>query len=185
MPKGTRRKRGKKSEAWKKLLKRHQKGPKRINVQNPRFKKGVDPLCRLENVKRVQIILKNETKPKYISVVMFNQSFTNIGLLRGDDISMPMDKLRRAGHALRKSFDVFSHNDRILGGVKEKNLGGIIGRCILFTKKFENCDATIHIMPSEEEIKKREAVRKHIDNLFENTSNHGICAQEDRDIEYI
>jgi len=185
MPKGTRRKRGKKSEAWKKLLKRHQKGPKRIKIQNPRYKKGVDPLCCLENVKRVQIILKNESKPKYISVVMFNQSFVNIGLFRGDDISMPFDRLRKAGAALRKSFDVFSHNDRVLGGVKEKNFGGIIGRCILFTKKFENCDAIIHIMPPEEEINKREAVRKYVDNLFKNTSNRVICTREDRDIEYI
>ena len=185
MPKGTRRKRGKKSEAWKKLLKRHQKGPKRIKVQNPRFKKGVDPLCRLENVKRVQIILQNESEPKYISVVLFNQSFANIGLLCGDDISMPIDKLRRAGHALRKSFDVFSHNDRVLGTTKHKNLGGFIGRCILFSKKFEKCDATIHIMPSEEEIKKREAVRKHIDNLFDQNSNFVKPPLEGRKHEYI
>ena len=185
MPKGTRRKRGKKSEAWKNLLQRHKKGPKRVKIQNPRFKKGIDPLCRLENIKRVQIILENETEPKYISVVMFNQSFANIGLHRGDDISMPFDKLRSAGHALRKSFDVFSHNDRVLGATKHKNLGGLIGRCILFTKKFEKCDATIHIMPSEEEIKKREAVRKHIEQLFNGNSNFVKPPLEGRKHEYI
>tara|TARA_B110000908_G_scaffold167798_1_gene221391 strand:+ start:1660 stop:2217 length:558 start_codon:yes stop_codon:yes gene_type:complete len=185
MPKTTRRKRGKKSKAWEELLKRHRKGPKRVQLQNPRFKNGVDPLYRRENVKRVQIILNTEHDPKYISVVMFNQSFVNIGLHDGDDISMPVNKLRKAGHALRKTFDVFDHNDRVLDAVMEKKLGGLVGRCILFTKKFEKCNATIHIMPTEEEIKKKEAVRKHIDNLFENTSNRGMCAKEDRDIEYI
>jgi len=181
MTKVSRKKRKTKSSAWKKLISQHKKGPKRIKLQNPRFKQGVDPLNILENVKRVQIILKTECNPKYISVVMFNQSFSNIGLHSGDNISMPMDKLRRAGHAFRNIFDIFGHNERILGAEKEKKLGGLIGRCIMFTEKFKICDATITILPSKEELMKREATNNYISKIF----NRSLCGKHVVDVEYI
>ena len=49
------KKRKKTCEAWKALRKQHLKGPKRIRLDNPRRKDGIDPITVAKHIKMVEI----------------------------------------------------------------------------------------------------------------------------------
>lgn len=165
MPKTTRRK--KSNAAWKKLRKQHRKGPKRICLQDPRQKKGINPLTIPENVKKIQILYSENVHSELpISVVVFKRAFEQLGLRPSVDISMRRGRLSRSGTALIKTFNLFSLNDRILGDGREMRLDGIIGRCLVFTKPFDNADAIIRILPTNEEAAQALATKAHVEALF-------------------
>lgn len=165
MPKAT-GKRKKKSEAWKNLMSVHKKGYKRVRIHSKRRKNGIDPLTQLENVRRVQIILKYEIQTRYVSVVMFREAFDRIGLHVSDEMSMRKDKLNRPASCLKKTFDQFDHNDAVLKRSKELKLVGPVGRCFIFTEKFQKHDACITILATEASEERFQRTRDYVSSLF-------------------
>lgn len=147
MPK-RRRKKKNGTEAWKKLVRIHRKGPKRIKLSEPRSKNGRSPLTMPEHSKRVQIILENGTcTTQKIGVAIFNKAFEDMGLKQKEVYRMTRNKLTRAGHLLRECLDMFEHNDFILGRLKEKRLDNCVGKCIIMTGTIVNPDAHLYITP--------------------------------------
>ena len=165
MPKTKRRK--KTNAAWKNLRKQHRKGPGRVCLPDPRQKKGINPLTIPENVKKIQILYSEGcTNELSISVVVFKRAFEQLGLHPSADISMRRDRLARSGSALRKTFDLFSLNDRIMGDGREMRLDGIVGRCLVFTQLFDKADAIIRILPTTEEASNMITAKARVKLLF-------------------
>ena len=157
----------KQNAAWNALRKQHRKGPKRVCVTDPRQKKGINPLTIPENVKKIQIWYSESCNNKLsISVVVFKRAFEQLGLRPSVDISMQRDRLTRSGSALRKTFNLFSRNDRILGDGREMRLDGIVGRCLVFTAPFGQADAILRILPTTEEIANIVSTKSHVESLF-------------------
>lgn len=144
MPKRCRKRKG--SCAWKKLVRGHKRGPKRVNLSRPRRKGDVDPLTVPGHSKRIQIILSSDGAQNKIGVSVFNQVFTELGLVQYKGYTMTKNRLTRAGHALRKCLKTFEHNDFILGQIHELKLDNCVGRCIVMTGKFSKPDAILHIV---------------------------------------
>jgi hypothetical protein len=170
MPKVKRKRKSKVSAAWKKLRKQHRKGPSRVNVRDPRQKDGVNPLYDPANTRKIQIwYYESESTNKLsISVVVFNRAFEQLGLYKGSEISMSRGRLKTPGRALKKTFVLFNHNDRIEGDARELKLEGIVGRCLVFTKSFVSTpDAVLHILPSVEETRHFASTAAHVEALFE------------------
>ena len=144
MPK---RKKKKGTDAWRNLLKVHKKGPKRVRINRPRKKNGIDPLTTEEHARKVQIIFKQSCgKDNSMCIHMFKESFHKIGLKEGCVQKMTEKQYTRAARDLEKTFGVFTHNDYLLTNIKEMKLE-TIGRCILITGKLRKPDATLHIEP--------------------------------------
>ena len=158
MPKG----RKKKTDAWKNLLKIHKRGPKRVRINAPRKRKGVDALMIRENVKKVLINLKYSEKSVW--AIVFKQKCNELNVSDGT-FSMPKDHPNLIAKLLKKGYESFGHNDFILGKFKELKLERI-GRCFFSTGSCENPDIILNIEESQVELQKRAATKKHIDALF-------------------
>ena len=155
MPKRRGRKK-KGSDAWKNIVRIHKRGPKRIKVSRPRRKGDVDPLVVPEHSKRIQIVLEDgmSYKKNFVGIVVFNQAFTDMGLVQDKTYKMTKNKLTRAGNALRKCIELFGHNDFILGRLRELKLDNCVGRCIVMTGKINKPDAILNITPEKKKISK-------------------------------
>ena len=140
------------SDAWKNIVRIHKRGPKRIKVSRPRRKAGYDPLVESEHSKRIQILL-NDSKHKIV-IVVFNQAFTDMGLIQDKTYTMAKNKLTRAGNALRKCIELFGHNEFILGCLRELKLDNCVGRCIVMTGKINKPDAVLNITPEKRKLSK-------------------------------
>ena len=102
MPKRRGRKK-KGSDAWKNIVRIHKRGPKRVKVSRPRRRNDVDPLVVPEHSKRIQIVLKDGAfEPKFVGIAVFNQAFTDMGLVQDKMYTMAKNKLTRAGRALNR-----------------------------------------------------------------------------------
>lgn len=141
MPK-RRKKKG--TDAWQNLVRLHKKGPKRVKVSIPRSKNGVSPLTLSEHSKRIQIVM-GERK---IGVAVFNHVFVAMGLVPQNEYTMEATKLTRAGQLLRKTLEMFSHNDFIFGQLRELKLDNCVGKCIVMTGKIARPDALLIIEPT-------------------------------------
>ena len=161
------KRRKKQNVAWNALRKQHIKGPKRLRLPVVRQKKGINPLLVPGNVKKIQIWYSESCNNKLpISVVVFKRAFEQLGLRPSVDISMQRDRLTRSGCALRKTFNLFSRNDRIFDGGREMRLDGIVGRCLVFTQPFDQADAILRILPSTEEIVNNVSTKAYVESLF-------------------
>ena len=159
MPKG-RKKKG--SDAWKNILKIHKRGPKRVRINAPRKRKGVDALMIRENVKKVLINLKYSKQSVW--AIVFKQKCHELNVSDGT-FSMPKDRPNFIAKLLKKGYESFGHNDFILGKFKEFKLERI-GRCFLSTGTCENPDIILNIEESQATLEEKKSTEKHIDALF-------------------
>jgi hypothetical protein len=175
MPK-RRKKKG--TDAWKSLVRMHKKGPKRIKIAVPRSKDGVSPLTMSEHTKRVQIVVSGDFGiPRKIGVVVFKQAYIDMGLTHKTVQKMTIVKMTRAGQLLRKTLDIFKHNDFILGHIREIKLDNCIGRCIVMTGKIVKPDIYLHIDLS--------TVETTVTKSTKNVGPHCGKQHPDVDIEYM
>ena len=173
MPKRRGRKK-KGSDAWTNILRVHKRGPKRVRVSRPRRRNNIDPLTLPEHSKRIQIALKdNAFKSNFVGIVVFNQAFTDMGLVQDETYTMSKNKLTRAGHALQKCIELFGHNDFILGRIRELKLDNCVGRCIVMTGKINSPDVVLNIMPEKRKPS------KHVIDMFKKNTTYK------REVEYM
>lgn len=167
MPKRRGRKK-KGSDAWKNIVRIHKRGPKRVKVSRPRRRNDVDPLVVPEHSKRIQIVLKDGAfEPKFVGIAVFNQAFTDMGLVQDKMYTMAKNKLTRAGRALNRCIELFGHNDFILGRMRELKLDNCVGRCIVMTGKIKSPDVVLNITPEKRQLSKDTGDIKHrLDKLF-------------------
>ena len=163
MTKGRRPRKKKKSEEWKKLLRAHKKGPKRIKLTKERYKKGVDPLTVREHTKRIQIVYVDGATTKKTCSVVLNSSFSNMFIREQKTYEMSSDKMSIAAKSLRRGFMELGHNDRILKRVKEIKTTGIAGRFLVADGEFKNPNVTLYIRTP---CKKLTDTRDHVERLF-------------------
>lgn len=163
MPK---RRKNKGTKAWKNLLQIHRKGPKRIRINAPRKRNGVDALMIRENVKKILINLKYVEKSVW--AIVFKQKCNELNISDGT-FNMSKDRPKGIAKLLKKGYESFEHNDFILGKFKELKLERI-GRCFLSTGTCKQPDIILNIEESQAELEKHEATKKHIDALF--NGNH-------------
>ena len=152
MPK-VRRKRKKKSEAFKALLKAHKKGPRRVKLPTERTDDEDDDEDHLLNPKKskhIQLVM-NGPDTDYICVVVLPTAFKKMLLSSGKTYTMTNKRLTVAGRCLSKTFDVLDHNDRIFKRVHHMDLKNIAGRCLVVSGKFKVPDATL-IITSEKKL---------------------------------
>ena len=145
MPKTRRPRKKKKSEEWKKLLRAHKKGPKRIKLPKERFKKGIDPLTVREHTKHVQIIVDQNYYTYNICVVVLNSAFSQMSIGSKTLYEMTHGTLNFAGRCLIKALTTLGHNDRVLKKIKEVKSNGIAGRFLVADGKFKAPDVTLRI----------------------------------------
>lgn len=106
--------------------------------------------------------------PKKIGIVVFNQAFTDMGLVQDKTYTMAKNKLTRAARALTRCIELFGHNDFILGRMRELKLDNCVGRCIVMTGKIKNPDAQLTINAEKKSPTWNECtdqLEKHIDKL--------------------
>ena len=162
----------KSSEAWKKLVASHRKGPKRVRIHRPRKKNGVPALANPENIKKIQIVQNDGFKEKHMGLVVFKGVFASMNLKQSGVYTMPRNQLNRTARLFKSLLDEFSHNDYILGRLREKKLTNKIGKCVIFTGKIKEPDATFQIMPvlkkkTQNQIKFERKNREKIRQMFE------------------
>jgi hypothetical protein len=171
MVKATKQKRRKTSSAWKNLKKIHQKGPKRVRIDKPRKRKGIDPLTVRANVKFVRVFIQKVTEEdKKMTIIIFNRVFQEMGLYAKNEFTMEKDRLTRAGAGFKKLFDAFGHNDYVRKVQREMKLSNIVGRCLIFAEHFKTFDTTLYITPTSKEKEKQLTTAEHVRQLFEQSS---------------
>jgi hypothetical protein len=159
MPKGKKRKG---SDAWKKLLKIHKKGPKRIKINTPRKKDGVDALMIRENVKKILINLKYSNKSVWAIVFKCKCDQLNV---RDGIFNMSRNRLKLIAKLLKKGYESFGHNDFMLGCSNEFKLDRI-GRCFLSTGTCNSPDIILNIEKTQKEKECLSAIDKHVAMIF-------------------
>lgn len=174
MPKTRRPRKKKKSEEWKKLLRAHKKGPKRVKLTKGRRKKGVDPLTDREHTKHIQIIADDGFLTHNICVVVLNSAFSQMYLGSENLYEMTYGTLNFAGICLRKALTALSHNDRVLKRIKEVKSDGIAGRFLVADGTFKTPDVTLRIRRDIPKISDLVKQRFKVP-----------CRQEGTDIEYM
>jgi hypothetical protein len=166
------KKRKKISAAWKELRKIHRKGPKRVRIDNPRRKNGVDPLTVRKNIKIIRVFInKGYSENNKMTIIIFNRVFEELGLFREKSYKMERNKLTRAGIAFKKLFDTFGHNEYLQKTQKEMKLDNAVGRCLIFAEHFKVYDTTLYITPAQSEKNERDSTLEHVQKLFQRESS--------------
>jgi len=173
-------KKKRKSKAWKNLLKAHRKGPKTVKLSVPRRSKGVDALLIPENIAHVQLVLERGNSVEPIAVVMFKVDFQQLGLTIGTVRTTNWESLSRSANAFKKTFTALSHNDRIMGLVREVKTEGLVRRCFISGHYFDECDATIRIKNSQTVERQLSMVTEHVEQLFQKTP--AVLCQVEREM---
>lgn len=154
MPK---RKKGKGSDAWKDLVKRYKKGPKRVRINKKRRPADHTPATDLSQSKIVQIVSKGPYgSTKNIIVLLYKERFRGLNLQDGKTYTTSIKKPFRAAKTLKPALTGMSHNDVVLKKVK---LEKYAGKCIVFAGISKNPDAIIHYIPEQ---KQTPVISKHV-----------------------
>jgi|TARA_B110000977_G_scaffold182088_1_gene243375 hypothetical protein len=140
----------KSSDAWKALVKRHKKGPKRIKLPGKRRPKGTVPLDEPKKAKVIQLVREDCLfgQKKKVTVVMFREHFEGLNLKQGKTYTMVDGALTLAAKRLLPALDALTHNDRVRQTVHEMKL---VGMCNVIAGTARAPDATFHITPSTED----------------------------------
>lgn len=145
---GKQRRRKKKSDAWKQLLRVHKRGPNRVKTHRARRRNGEHPLSDPKKSRRIQVVLKGPFGDNKLGVCVFRTVFEQLGLLEGQTYRMCRDALTRPAMLLRKAIDAYGHNDFVMGApMRELKLDNIVGRCIVLTGTVREAHATFVLHP--------------------------------------
>ncbi len=169
-------KRKKKAEAWKKLVSRHVKGPKRVKFKRERHTKHNDPLksAQLSSVIEFQVFDVTDT-PRIVSFLVVNSILRRLRLKTGETMTY------RRNHAPKW----FEHFEKAFQDYGEVTLRSFIGRCYILHKKTIVDKVVIKIKPTEEDEKRQQSVKAHVDALFNNSTVHMPARRPVDNAEYI
>lgn len=171
----------KSSDAWKALVRRHKKGPKRVKLPGKRRPKGSVPLNHPSAAKTVQLIQDGGMGgPKKVVVVMFREHFERLHLTQGKTYTMVPGALTLAARRLLPALEQLTHNDMVLKRPKEMKLAGI---CNVIPAHAKTPNATIHITHTREDQERSKKTLEHIHKLF--TRSSGVARPASRNAEYI
>lgn len=169
------------SDAWKDLVRRHKKGPKRVKLPGKRRPKGTVPLKDPSTAKIVQLIQDGGVGgPKKVVVLMFREQFERLHLSQGKTYTMVPGALTLSARRLLPALEQLTHNDMVLKRPKEMKLAGI---CNVIPGAAKTPNATIHITRTPEEQVKTRTTLEHIQKLFSRPS--GMAPVANRNAEYI
>jgi len=181
MPKSKKPKSKKPSDAWKDLVRRHKRGPKRVKLPGKRRPKGAVPLNHPSAAKVVQLIQDGGLcGPKKVVVVMFREHFERLHLSQGKTYTVVPGALTLAARRLLPALGQLTHNEMVLKRPKEMKLAGI---CNVIAGDAKTPNATIHITRTREDQERSKKTLEHIHKLFSRSS--GVARQVSRDAEYI
>jgi len=159
----------KSSDAWKDLVRRHKKGPKRIKLPGKRRPKGTVPLDDPSTAKIVQLIQDGGVGgPKKVAVLMFREQFERLHLSQGKTYTMVPGALTLSARRLLPALEQLTHNDMVLKRPKEMKLAGI---CNVIPGAAKTPNATIHITRTPEEQVKTHTTLEHVHRLFNRSSD--------------
>lgn len=157
-----RRRKPKKSAAWKKLCSGFKRGPKRVKMPTERHPRGYEPLNDPTNIRRVQVTIDGRN----ICFVIVKSAFEYLNLVAGKTYDMPHDRLTRAGKAFKKRFEGDIHNKCVLKNFEETKLN-MVGKCyVMYGMRSKSPDAVLHIQKTIEDQKRDAKMRKRMDQLF-------------------
>lgn len=149
MPK---RKKKKGSDAWKDLVKRYKKGPKRVKLNRKRRPADHTPATDLSQSKIVQLVSKGRYgSTKNITVLLYKERFRELNLHDGKTYTTSAKTPFKAAKILQPALKNMSHNDIVLKKVK---LEKYAGKCIVFAGISKKPDAIIHYIPETPVISK-------------------------------
>ena len=152
----TKRKKTKSTDAWKDLVKRYKKGPKRVRLTRKRRPADHTPATDLSQSKTVQLVSKERYgSTKNIIVLLYKERFRELNLQDGKTYTTNAKTPFKAAKTLQPALKNMSHNDIVLKKVK---LEKYAGKCIVFAGISKNPDATIHYIPEQN---KTPTISKH------------------------
>lgn len=166
MVKLVRKRRKKKTDAWKNLRKAAAKGPKRVRMHAQRIKNGVDPLTEAKFRRLIQIV---NPKGKEFVVVITLSSFCKMQICKKKCYKMPLNRLTKNGEMFADILEKVSYIDFASNPQTELQMKQPLGRCIVFAGHIGTPDATFRINQrelSEEEQSRAEKNRKYIEALY-------------------
>ena len=157
-----RRRKPKKSDAWKKLCSDFKRGPKRVKMPVKRHPGGYEPLKDPANIRRVQVTIDGRN----ICFVITKSAFEYFNLVAGKTYDMPRDRLTRAGKAFKKRLEGDIHNKCVLKNVEQTKLNKV-GQCyVMYGIRSKSPDAVLHIQKTIEDQKRDAERRKRVDQFL-------------------
>tara|TARA_B100000683_G_scaffold251812_1_gene268157 strand:- start:628 stop:1143 length:516 start_codon:yes stop_codon:yes gene_type:complete len=169
-------KRKKKTDAWKKLVSGHSKGPKRVKFKRERKTKHSDPLksAHLSSVIEFQLFDVSDT-PKIVSFLVVNSILRRLSLSTGETMTYRRNQLPKW----------FKHFEKAFNDYGEVTLRSFIGRCYILPKKTIVDKVIIKIKPTEEDEKKHQTIKARVNALFKNSANHRPARRPSSNVEYM
>ena len=152
------------TDAWKDLVRRHKKGPKRVKLPTKRRPKGAVPLNHPSAAKTVQLIQDGGLcGPKKVVVVMFREHFERLHLTQGRTYTMVPGALTLAARRLLPALEKLTHNEMVTKRPKEMKL---VGMCNVIAGDAKKPNATIHITRTRKDQEKLKRAKEYVHKLF-------------------
>ena len=161
MPK---KKRPKKNAAWKKLLKRHKRGPKRVRLNKKSLIEDVDTVVST----KIQIIVQKGWTPNYVVVCISETALQKLNLKKSIELS-PRQAKR---HGLSKAFYALDHNAIVMGMETTVALridtycGPYVCEVVVYGGRLRKPTLTIRISNAREEEEEMRDCMSHVKSLF-------------------
>ena len=158
------KKRPKKSAAWKKIMKAHKRGPKRVRMNKKTTTEDVDAI----EFKKIQIIVENGWTLNYIVVCISETALQKLSLKK----SITLSSRQAKRHGLYKTFYALDHNALVMGTETTVALridtycGPYVCDVVVYGGRLRTPALTIHITNTREEEEDMRVSMAHVKSLF-------------------
>ena len=160
----SKKKRPKKSAAWKQLLKRHKIGPKRVRLNKKTLIENVDTVV----YTKIQIIVQKGWTPNYVVACISESALNKLSLKK----SIKLSPRQAKHHGLSKAFYALDHNAIVMGTEMSMALridtycGPYVCDVIVYGDRLRKPTLTIHISNAREEEEEMRLCMTHVQSLF-------------------
>ena len=177
------KKRRKKNEAWKNIVKSHARGPKRVRLKRKVEKdedEGDDILTQ-----KIQLIIE-ENKGRQQKYIIIKVSKLSLQKLRLQKISKLLPTQTKK-HELYPTFNALDHNALVMGEMKliplriDTYCGPHVCEALVYGGTIQKPNNTIHITTTREEGQEMVKTKDYVKSLFYNK----IDKQQHVEVEYI
>jgi len=156
-----------KSEAWRNLVKRHKRGPKRVRMKRE-IKEDNEEDFQTILTQRIQLVVDKGRKRKYIIIKISEIALQKLRLRK---IRKLLPKQTKQ-HDLYPAFNALDHNAMVIGEIKSIPLrihtycGPYECEVLVYSGRIKNPKTTIHITNTPEEEEEITKTDEYVKSLF-------------------
>tara|TARA_B110001452_G_scaffold69513_1_gene56070 strand:- start:2194 stop:2739 length:546 start_codon:yes stop_codon:yes gene_type:complete len=161
------RKKRTKSEAWKKIVKDHKRGPKRVRMKRElsieENEDGEDLLTQF-----IQLIIDKGRRREYVIIQISETALQKLRLRKIHQLLPRQSK----NHELYPTFHALNYNSRVMGQKKMIPLrintycGPYVCEALVYGGRLKKPKITIHILNTKEDEKEITKTDKYVQSLF-------------------